>query len=114
MTFADIILPLALPKRSYTYAVPGDLAPDVRPGVRVEVPFGKNKLYSGVVDRVHTETPGYRVKPILAVLDEVAVVRTPTETLGLDRRLLLLHPRRGDGRRPARPPQTHQRNPLSV
>ncbi|MEQ1744435.1 MAG: primosomal protein N' [Saprospiraceae bacterium] len=74
MTYADIILPLALPKRSYTYAVPDDLAPDVRPGVRVEVPFGKNKLYSGVVDRVHTESPEYRVRPILAVLDEVAVV----------------------------------------
>lgn len=74
MIFADIILPLALPRRTYTYAVPGDLAPDVRSGVRVEVPFGKNKLYSGVVDRVHTETPEYRVKPILAVLDEVAVV----------------------------------------
>ncbi|MFN0015248.1 MAG: primosomal protein N' [Saprospiraceae bacterium] len=74
MTYADIILPLALPKRSYTYAVPDDIASDVRPGVRVEVPFGKNKLYSGVVDRVHSESPDYRVRPILAVLDEVAVV----------------------------------------
>jgi len=74
MTFADIILPLALPKRSYTYAVPDDLMPDLRPGMRVEVPFGKNKLYSGVVERIHSEMPGYRVKPILAVLDDVAVV----------------------------------------
>lgn len=72
--FADIILPLALPKRAYTYAVPDDLLADVRPGVRVEVPFGKNKLYSGVVDRLHTEQPEYRTRPINAVLDEVAVV----------------------------------------
>jgi primosomal protein N' (replication factor Y) (superfamily II helicase) len=72
--FADIILPLALPKRTYTYAVPDELLPDIQPGVRVEVPFGKNKLYSGVVERVHAEKPEYRTKPIFAVLDEVAVV----------------------------------------
>lgn len=72
--FADIILPLALPKRSYTYAVPDELAPGIQAGVRAEVPFGKNRLYSGVVERVHSEAPGYRVKPILAVLDEIPVV----------------------------------------
>lgn len=73
-TFADIILPLALPKRTYTYAVPDDLLPDIQPGMRVEVSFGKNKRYSGVVERVHTEQPDYRVKEILAILDEIAVV----------------------------------------
>jgi len=74
MTYADIILPLALPKRSYTYSIPDALLQDVRPGVRVEVPFGKSKLYSGVVARVHAEKPDYRVKNILAVLDEMPIV----------------------------------------
>ncbi|MCB9315315.1 MAG: primosomal protein N' [Lewinellaceae bacterium] len=74
MTYADIILPLALPKRSYTYSIPEIMLPDVQPGVRVEVPFGKSKLYSGVVVGVHTTQPDYRVKSILAVLDETPVV----------------------------------------
>lgn len=72
--FADIVLPLALPKRSYCYSVPPDLAPLVRPGVRVEVSFGKNKLYSGLVISVHQNEPEFRVKPIIAVLDELSIV----------------------------------------
>lgn len=73
-TYADIILPLALPKRTYTYAVPDDLATQVQPGMRVEVQFGSSKLYSGIVDRVHNTPPDYRLKKIIAVLDEVTVV----------------------------------------
>ncbi|MBK8965901.1 MAG: primosomal protein N' [Lewinellaceae bacterium] len=74
MIYADIILPLALPKRSYTYSIPDELLSEVQPGVRVEVPFGKSKLYSGVVALVHPNRPDYRVKAILAVLDEMPVV----------------------------------------
>ncbi|MFN0175221.1 MAG: primosomal protein N', partial [Saprospiraceae bacterium] len=77
-TYADIILPLALPKRTYTYSVPESVAALVQTGVRVEVQFGKSKLYSGLVERVHSETPDYSVKPILSVLDEVTVV-TPQQ-----------------------------------
>ena len=72
--YADIILPLALPKRTYTYAVPDSLAAYIQKGVRVEVQFGPSKLYSGLVERVHDEKPDYRVKSIQAVLDEVSVV----------------------------------------
>ncbi len=72
--FADIILPLALPKRTYTYLVPEELAAYVLAGVRVEVQFGPSKLYSGLVERVHDDKPAYRVKSINAVLDEVSVV----------------------------------------
>jgi primosomal protein N' (replication factor Y) len=48
------------------------------PGIRVEVQFGKSKLYSGLVERVHDQQPGYPVKPIVSVLDEVTVV-TPQQ-----------------------------------
>ena len=78
--YADIILPLALPKRTYTYSVPESIAPLIQPGVRVEVQFGRSKRYSGLVERVHHETPDYQVKPILSVLDEVTVV-TPQQFL---------------------------------
>jgi len=77
-TYADIILPLALPKRTYTYSIPESVASLLQPGVRVEVQFGRSKLYSGLVERVHNETPDYVVKPILSVLDEVTVV-TPQQ-----------------------------------
>ena len=76
--FADIILPLALPKRTYTYSIPESVRTLIQPGVRVEVQFGRSKLYSGLVARVHTEVPGYQVKPIISVLDEVTVV-TPQQ-----------------------------------
>lgn len=78
--YADIILPLALPKRTYTYSVPESIASLMQPGVRVEVQFGRSKRYSGLVERVHQETPDYQVKPILSVLDEVTVV-TPQQFL---------------------------------
>jgi primosomal protein N' (replication factor Y) len=74
VTYADIILPLALPKRTYTYSVPEGLLDLIRPGMRVEVQFGKSKLYSGLVERLHGEDPGYRLKPILSLLDEVTLV----------------------------------------
>ena len=78
--YADIILPLALPKRTYTYSVPESVASLLQPGVRVEVQFGRSRLYSGLVERVHNEAPDYVVKPILSVLDEVTVV-TPQQFL---------------------------------
>jgi primosomal protein N' (replication factor Y) (superfamily II helicase) len=78
LSYADIIIPLALPKRTYTYAIPESILPLVQPGIRVEVQFGKRKLYSGLVERVHQQKPEYQVKPINAVLDEVTVV-TPQQ-----------------------------------
>jgi primosomal protein N' (replication factor Y) len=72
--YADIILPLALPKRTYTYAVPDSVADIVRPGIRVEVQFGRNKVYSGLVEKIHEKKPDYAVKPIISVLDEISMV----------------------------------------
>lgn len=76
--YADVILPLALPKRTYTYYVPEDLHADIQLGVRVEVPFGSGKIYSGLVERLHDQAPDYRLKSVAAVLDEVAIV-TPQQ-----------------------------------
>lgn len=73
--FAKVILPLAVNK-PYTYAIPHDLAHLVKVGMRVEVQFGKNKLYSAIVLEVHSNAPqGYRPKPIVSVLDEASIVR---------------------------------------
>jgi primosomal protein N' (replication factor Y) len=74
VAYATVILPLALPKL-YTYSVPVDISHLVKKGVRVEVQFGKNKLYSAVVKEVHTEAPKeYTPKPIVSVLDNFPII----------------------------------------
>ena len=72
--FADIILPLNLPQL-LTYGVPVDMQEVLRPGMRVEVALGRNKQYSGIVERLHNEKPEtYIVKPIKAIIDRDPVV----------------------------------------
>ncbi|MET0635287.1 MAG: primosomal protein N' [Chitinophagaceae bacterium] len=72
--FADIIIPLALP-RNYTWSVPDEYLEQVRPGVRVEVNLGKNKKYAGIVKTVHQQEPAaFTPKEILNVLDVEPVV----------------------------------------
>ncbi len=73
IVFAEIILPLALPK-VYTYSIPEELQETIQIGMRVEVQFGKNKLYAGLVKKIHTNNPGYQPKPLLSVLDKVPIV----------------------------------------
>jgi len=63
--FADIILPLALP-RLYTYSIPSEFEGMVEQGKRVVVQFGKKKLYSAIVHGVHNKAPEkYQTKDIL-------------------------------------------------
>lgn len=74
MLYADVILPLALPNRTYTYSVPVSLEKDIAVGLRVEAPFGQSKLYSGIVARVHDQAPPHKVKEIISVIDDFSVV----------------------------------------
>jgi primosomal protein N' (replication factor Y) len=72
--FADVILPLNLPQ-VLTYGVPHEMQDRLQPGMRVEVALGKNKQYSGIVQRLHNERPdAYMVKPIRNIIDEEPVV----------------------------------------
>ncbi len=71
--YAEIIIPLALPK-NYTWAVPGQFQSAVQPGVRAEVAL-KNKRYAGVVKRIFTTRPeAFNPKPIINILDSEPVV----------------------------------------
>lgn len=72
-TFAEVILPLAVPK-PYTYSVPEELMGKIQVGLRVEVQFGGKKLYAGIVLRIHEEQPAHEVKPLLAIIDEDPIV----------------------------------------
>ena len=45
--------------------------------MRVAVPFGKSKVYTGIVFQVHTEAPiGYETKSIDQILDEESIVNS--------------------------------------
>ena len=67
--FADIILPLAIPKR-YTYRVPQEMNEVIRVGHRVIVQFAASRLYTGIVGAVHEKPPhNYEAKYILELPD---------------------------------------------
>jgi primosomal protein N' (replication factor Y) len=71
--FADVVLPLSLPNL-FTYRIPQTLNGQVRQGMRVVVQFGKNKLYSAIVWKVHEKAPTYTTKYIDSVIDAEPVV----------------------------------------
>ncbi len=72
--FADILLPLPL-KGTFTYRIPQAMNERVKFGIRAVVPFGKNKLYSGLVLKVHQTVPQtVNIKYILDVIDDVPVI----------------------------------------
>ena len=74
MQFADIILPINLP-RTLTYGIPLQWQEKIVPGMRVEVNMGKNKIYSGIVLQTHNYKPdSYAVKPIRNVIDDAPIV----------------------------------------
>ncbi|OKL39672.1 replication restart helicase PriA [Pontibacter flavimaris] len=75
--FADVILPLPLPKL-YTYRIPYEMNDEVSVGVRVIVQFGSKKVLSCIVAEVHEDAPAdYQAKYILDVLDDKPIITAP-------------------------------------
>lgn len=77
MYFVEVILPLPLPKL-YTYRINEDEAHFLQTGMRVAVSFGKLKVYTALVYKVHTNEPTYETKDIEYILDETPIV-TPNQ-----------------------------------
>ena len=72
--FIDVILPLSL-ERNFTYAITKAEADFIKVGARVAVPFGKSKVYTGLVYNIHHIAPtAYEAKSIHSILDEFPVV----------------------------------------
>ena len=72
--FARVILPFNL-DRPYSYHVPADLSQTLKPGMRVEVQFGRSKIYAGLVSEMYNELEiPTRYKTILSVLDDAPIV----------------------------------------
>ncbi len=77
--FADVILPLPL-EGTFTYRLPAALEGRVVTGQRVIVPFGAQKQYSGIVTRIHNETPAgdFKVKELVDILEDSPIL-TPQQ-----------------------------------
>lgn len=72
--FIDVILPIPLEK-SFTYRITKAEAGFLKIGMRVAVPFGKSKIYTALVQKIHDQEPLiYEAKDIHQILDEVPMV----------------------------------------
>jgi primosomal protein N' (replication factor Y) len=73
--YIEVILPVPLAD-TYTYFAPPQMETQMAPGVLVQVEFGKNKRYSGVVCKICQNPPKstYEIKSVLAVETEQPVV----------------------------------------
>ncbi|WP_395054136.1 primosomal protein N' [Flavobacterium sp.] len=74
MHFIEVILPLSLPK-TFTYLVSEAEFNYIQNGMRVAVPFGKSKIYTGLVLNKHQNPPTlYEAKEIHQILDDKPLV----------------------------------------
>ena len=76
--FAEVILPFPL-SGTFTYRLTPPQIKNAQVGVRVIVPFGARKFYTGIIQRLHNEEPqGVSIKDVCNVLDERPIV-TPIQ-----------------------------------
>jgi len=74
MFFIEVILPLPLPK-TFTYSVSEAEYHYLKIGMRIAVPFGKSKIYTGLVFDIHQNPPTlYEAKEIHQILDDKPIV----------------------------------------
>jgi primosomal protein N' (replication factor Y) len=72
--FINAILPIPIEKL-FTYRVSSEEASFLKPGMRVAVPFGKSKIYTALVSKIHTNAPKvYEAKKIHQIIDTHALV----------------------------------------
>ena len=74
MNYAQIILPLNL-KGTFTYKIPDELLAQIQVGMRVLVPFGGKKIYTGIVAEIHDDKPETFIpKEIINILDDFPIL----------------------------------------
>ncbi len=72
--FVEVILPLPL-AGTFTYRVPRTLEQEVQIGKRVTIPFGRRKLYTGIIHQIHDRPPtNYQAKYVDDLLDDEPVI----------------------------------------
>jgi primosomal protein N' (replication factor Y) (superfamily II helicase) len=77
MKYVDVVVPLPV-SGTFTYAVPEAWDDKVRIGMRVVVPFGNKKLYTGIITLIHSLQPTlYVAREIIDLMDEQPVLKRP-------------------------------------
>ncbi len=72
--YVDIILPLPL-EGSFTFKLPWMLHSEVEIGKRAIVQFGRKKIYTCVIVKIHNQKPkDYQVKEIIEIIDSEPIV----------------------------------------
>ncbi|MCW2118865.1 primosomal protein N' [Flavobacterium sp. 7A] len=72
--FVEVIMPLSLAK-TFTYRISEAEYHYIKKGMRLAVPFGKNKIYTALVIDTHQNKPSlYDAKEIHQILDEKPIV----------------------------------------
>ncbi len=72
--FVDVLLPLPL-KNTFTYRINETESSFLQLGMRLSVPFGKSKLVTGIVLKIHDTAPLiYEAKDIDSIIDETPLV----------------------------------------
>ncbi|MFW2348446.1 MAG: replication restart helicase PriA [Wenyingzhuangia sp.] len=72
--FIDVLLPLPL-ERQFTYRITQEESDFLEIGMRVAVPFGKSKIYTGIVYKIHQQEPQiYDAKDIEQILDDTPIL----------------------------------------
>ena len=76
--FVDVILPIPI-RNEFTYRVPFEMNDDLFAGARVVVPFGRSKLITGIITKIHENVPkDYQVKYVEHILDDQPII-TPNQ-----------------------------------
>ncbi|WP_449301192.1 replication restart helicase PriA [Polaribacter marinivivus] len=74
MYFIDVILPIPIQK-TFTYSINEEEYNFLKEGMRVAVSFGKSKIYTALVYKIHNNEPTlYEAKEIHQILDEFPIV----------------------------------------
>lgn len=72
--YVEVLLPLALPQ-NYTYFVPENMHQHIEVGKRVEIQFGKKRIYAGLIVKIEQNLKlKYVPKAVLSVLDDGPIV----------------------------------------
>jgi len=72
--FVDVVLPVPI-ARAFTYRVPVELNKEISFGIRVIVPFGRNKRLTGIIVKIHEIAPlNYQAKYVELILDESPII----------------------------------------
>lgn len=78
--FAEVIIPLALPK-NYTWKIPPGMETAIQPGIRVEVSLRKKK-YAGIVKKIVADlSPSIKPASISNILDTEPIIHPTQLTL---------------------------------